>query len=452
MKLRGVILSVLLVVAAGTAETLKAQNVAPKEGERIFVRGGLAEVGVENKAGVDLLKMTPDSLYRYMGALDSLKADGIRFDKAATDEVITRMIDRTSPTGDSLSPEEEAGLVIERKRLTLNPATVRYLMNDPQFTSRYIDGGVDTLLPKLAPRDTMTKRELRRLRRADSTAYRHSAVFRDSMKLSPTIALSLALPGFSQLYNRQAWKIPVFYGAMAAGAGVWAWQNKQYKPLKRQYDDMIARPPGSTAGPEWEAYKAEVIAVQDKMRPHNSYRQLGMGFAVASYMFMLVDGTVNFPGAVDHVKKATTLSTVFPGAGQAYNGTYWKLPIVVGGAGVLIYVIEWNNRGYQRLKTAYDLLTDGDDETIDEFRGQRSAQDLSSARDNYRRNRDLCMILTGLFYVVQIIDAHATAHMKTYDVSDELAKVTFEPMMDRFYSHRAGGPVDTFGFSLGLRF
>ncbi len=428
-----------------------AQTVTPHSGERIFVRGGLAEVGVENKAGVDLAKMTPDSLYKYMRALDSLRNDGIQFDRVATDEMITSLIDRTSPSGDSLSPEEEAGLVTERKLLPLNPATVRRMMNDTAFTSRYIDGGVDTLLTKLTPTDTLSKREKRRLVRNDPNAYRYSAVFRDSMKLSPTIALSLVVPGFSQLYNEDYWKIPLIYAGMAGGVGIWAWQNKTYKPLRREYDDLVAHPVSSDET-GYDEYKASVIGVQDKMIRHNTYRQLGMGFAIASYMYALVDGTMNFPGTVDHVKKATTLSTVFPGAGQVYNGNYWKLPIVIGGAGTLIYVINWNNRGYQRYLRAYNLLTDGDDTTIDEFAGAASAERLLNLKNNFRRNRDLCIILTGLFYVIQIIDAHATAHMKTYDVSSDLAKVTFEPAMDRFYSHRVGGAVDTFGFSLNVRF
>ena len=62
-----------------------AQNINPKPGERIAVRGGIAEISAENKARVNLAAMTPDSLYRFMAAVDSLRADGVRFDRTGTD-------------------------------------------------------------------------------------------------------------------------------------------------------------------------------------------------------------------------------------------------------------------------------------------------------------------------------------------------------------------------------
>ena len=61
---------------------------------------------------------------------------------------------------------------------------------------------------------------------------------------------------------------------------------------------------------------------------------------------------------VSDVKKATTLACIFPGAGQIYNKSYWKVPFVVGGFAAMIYCIDWNNRGYQRFKKAYRLLSD----------------------------------------------------------------------------------------------
>lgn len=62
------------------------------------------------------------------------------------------------------------------------------------------------------------------------------------------------------------------------------------------------------------------------------------------------DAAVNYRYDASPVKKATTLATIFPGAGQVYNKSYWKLPFVVGGLATTIYTIDWNNRGYQRFK------------------------------------------------------------------------------------------------------
>jgi hypothetical protein len=430
------------------------QNVTPKDGDRIFVRGGVAEIAVENKGNVRLSLMTPDSLYRYMAGIDSIRNDGIHFDRTKTDSIVTAMIDRTSPTGDSLLEEEVADLVAERKLRPLNSSTVRHFMDDREFLNRYIGGGTDTLIRKLALIDTtgLSKREKRRLMRADTTLYRYNEIFRDSIKLSPMVALSIPVPGFSQFYNEQYWKIPVLYGTVAAGVGLWAWQTKAYKPYRKLYDYHVLRPIQS-GQPGYDQYKNTMTELQGNMIHHNTYRQLAMGFAAASYIYFLMDGTLNYKGYVDDVKKATTLATVCPGAGQIYNQTYWKLPIVIGGAATLIYCIDWNNRGYQRYLRAYTAETDGDDATINELaQYNMGASELQNQKNSFRRNRDLCIILTGLFYVIQIIDAHATAHMKTYDVSDDLSNVSVQPYMDNLYSQRAGGNGSVFGMSLNITF
>lgn len=442
----------MLSVFGSQFSTLSAQNIRPTVGERITIRGGIAETAVENKAGVELGAMTPDSLYRYMSAIDSLRGDGIRFNRSEIDSLVTSLIDRTSPTGDTLSEEEMGELIALRKTLPLNSTTVRQFLDDRAFTSRYLDGGVDTLLPKLIPPDTLSRRQKRLLARRDTTAYRYNNIFRDSIKLSPVIAISMVVPGFSQFYNEDYWKIPVLYGTAAAGVGLFVWQNKKYQPYKRAYDYYYDRQIAKDK-PGYANYKATMVELQENMIRHDTYRKLAIGMAAASYIYFLVDGTLNYSGTVDHVKKATTLATICPGAGQIYNKNYWKLPIVIGGAATLIYCIDWNNRGYQRFLRAFNAKTDDSDATIVEpALDWMDASDLQTTKNSYRRNRDLCYILTGLFYFIQLIDAHATAHMKTYDISDDLARVSFEPSVNSFYSQRMGYNVNTWGFSLNMRF
>lgn len=459
MRIRAKIPILAMLFAAAAAGGAVAQTVRPDAGERIFVRGGVAKIAVENRANVNLGAMTPDSLFRFMAAVDSLRGDGIRFDRRQTDSLVMAMLDRTSPTGDSLPAEKLDELLAKRRLETLNPATVRRLMDDSRFIARYIGGGVDTLLPKLIAPDTLglTRRQARILARRDTTASRYNRFFRDSIGISRMTAISLAVPGFSQFYNEQYWKIPVAYGTILAGVGVGLWQHNIFKPYRDLYNHYVVRPPtGAATDPnyaaKWEAYRQTLTDLQGRMITHNTYRQLAFGFAAASYIYFLVDGVLNYPSEINNVKKATTLATICPGAGQVYNGDYWKLPIVVGGTAALIYCVDFNNRGYQRFKRAYDALTNEDPNVIDEFGGTRSAEQLLNWKNSYRRNRDLCIILTGLFYVVQLVDAHATAHMKSYDISDDLSAVTFGPSMDNFFSYRLGGNVNTFGFSMNIRF
>ena len=200
-------------------------------------------------------------------------------------------------------------------------------------------------------------------------------------------------------------------------------------------------------------------ALQTKMIRSNTRRQLYLGITIASYIYFIGDAAVNYStNDVSNVKKATTLACIFPGAGQIYNRSYWKGPFVVGGFASMIYCIDWNNRGFQRFKKAYNLLADYEQHPdkypngpTDEFQGRYSASYIKNMRDNFRRNRDLCIIISGALYALQIIDAHVDAHLKDYDISDDLT-MNLEPLVDYPYipSMNANRPV--FGFNMSLKF
>ncbi len=272
----------------------------------------------------------------------------------------------------------------------------------------------------------------------------------DSMSLSKVCWLSTVLPGYGQVYNKQYWKLPILYGTVGTGLALFINENRKFKPLKRAYDAYtdvsLSRTP-------------ELDALQTKMIRSNTRRQLYLGITIASYIYFIGDAAVNYStNDVSNVKKATTLACIFPGAGQIYNRSYWKVPFVVGGFASMIYCIDWNNRGFQRFKKAYNLLADYEQNPdkypngpTDEFQGRYSASYIKNMRDNFRRNRDLCIIISGALYALQIIDAHVDAHLKDYDISDDLT-MNLEPLVDYPYipSMNANRPV--FGFNMSLKF
>ena len=140
--------------------------------------------------------------------------------------------------------------------------------------------------------------------------------------------------------------------------------------------------------------------------------------------------------------KATILSAVLPGAGQIYNRKYWKAPIVWAGLGTCIYFIQDNNSQYQRYKDAYLAVVDGDPDTIDEFGGRYSPQQLLDVTDTYRRWRDLSYIFLGLSYMLNVIDANVDAHFVRFDVGPDLS-LSMGPSL---YVAAHGGA----GLSIGL--
>lgn len=272
----------------------------------------------------------------------------------------------------------------------------------------------------------------------------------DSMSLSKVCWISTVLPGYGQIYNKQYWKLPILYGTIGAGLTLFIHENRNYRPIKRLYDELTLTNTDRDAA---------VDVIQAKMIRSNTRRQIYLGATLASYIYFLGDAAVNYStNDVSDVKKATTLACICPGAGQIYNKSYWKVPFVVGGFASLIYCIDWNNRGYQRFQRAYSLRSayDANPEAYpggspDEFSGRIAANTLKSYKDSYRRNRDLCIIITAGLYILQIVDAHVDAHLKDYDISDDLS-MNLEPLIDYPYVPMEGGNRPVFGFNMSFNF
>ena len=94
-------------------------------------------------------------------------------------------------------------------------------------------------------------------------------------------------------------------------------------------------------------------------------------------------------------------------------------------------------------------IVDKPTSSSDEFRGAYSAEFLKNLKDNYRRNRDLSIIITAGLYILQIIDAHVDAHMKDFDVSGDLAW-RLQPTVEPLYA--MGGYNYAVGLGLSLTF
>jgi hypothetical protein len=127
-------------------------------------------------------------------------------------------------------------------------------------------------------------------------------------------------------------------------------------------------------------------------------------------------------------RKAMLYAAVFPGAGQAYNKKYWKMPLVYGGFGGLVYAVSF----YHDLNTGFksDLYVLLNDPTSNGGLSPDlyTTDQLRTAVDKTRRQRDFYIILTGLFYVLQMVDAHVDAHLKEFDLNPKL-QLSIKPKM-----------------------
>ncbi len=141
-------------------------------------------------------------------------------------------------------------------------------------------------------------------------------------------------------------------------------------------------------------------------------------------------------------KKATILSAVLPGAGQVYNGKAWKVPIIYGGIITDAYFIGFNNRRYLAFRDALEAFDEGEPNDFPSLNRDGLVRNVNF----WRRNRDICILLMGAIYALNIIDANVDAHLSGFEISDDLA-LNVEPQYERFSANN-----NNFGVSLKLSF
>lgn len=121
--------------------------------------------------------------------------------------------------------------------------------------------------------------------------------------------------------------------------------------------------------------------------------------------------------------RAAFYSAVLPGLGQAYNKKYWKIPIIYAGMATGVYFYIQNDKDYDRFRDAYKRRLAGF--TDDEFYGTGTTPVISDdrlidAQISAQKNKDISIIVSLAFYLVNIIDANVDAHLSQYNVSDDL--------------------------------
>ena len=119
-------------------------------------------------------------------------------------------------------------------------------------------------------------------------------------------------------------------------------------------------------------------------------------------------------------------SAIFPGWGQITNKKYWKLPLVYGALGITAGVFFHNIKQFKEANAAYANATDGD-ATNDYLIPQPyySVKDqpgtIKTFRNQVRQNVDYSALFFIVFWGLNVVDATVDAHLKTFDVSDDLS-------------------------------
>ena len=140
--------------------------------------------------------------------------------------------------------------------------------------------------------------------------------------------------------------------------------------------------------------------------------------------------------------KAALLAAILPGAGQIYNRRWWKLPLVYGAVGGTIAGEIFYQQRYYEFATAFNNLTDpnainpdthvryriGDEKLGPKAKDFKTVDAINSGVSFYRGYRDIFYLYIGIAYSLQIVDALVDAHLKDFDVSNDLS-LHWEPAL-----------------------
>lgn len=157
------------------------------------------------------------------------------------------------------------------------------------------------------------------------------------------------------------------------------------------------------------------------------------------------DATVINPGAVAPIRDTVSTynpniairrSAILPGWGQWTNKKYWKIPVVYAALGTTAYLFFRNLRQYREARSAYMLAIDtipSNDYLIKEpyFSVRDQPSRIRSFRNEVRQNLDYSVLFFILFWGLNVADAAVDAHLKTFDVNEDLSfrlKPGYSPM------------------------
>lgn len=152
------------------------------------------------------------------------------------------------------------------------------------------------------------------------------------------------------------------------------------------------------------------------------------------------------------IPRVSTLhSLMIPGWGQINNRQYWKLPLVAGAFVTLGLIANYNHVRYMKYRDYYYIVSPHTEDpsyvppsTVavpyeDGVIRDLDVNQLKRLNDGFRRNRDYTYIGIVVAWAFNVVDANVSAHLKTFDVSDDISlkikpNFEFDPISKGMFS------------------
>jgi len=153
----------------------------------------------------------------------------------------------------------------------------------------------------------------------------------------------------------------------------------------------------------------------------NSYKQLlpDENYKISNFEFpdSTIKDTTKPQKRIEtfHMKKnpwlAVLYSAIFPGAGQFYNQSYWKVPVLVGLTIYFGYEFYDQNRQFLNYRDQYTKSQTPQNPTGD--------PNLKTLREFYRTQRDDFTWYFMITYFINLVDAYVDAQLFDFNVKED---------------------------------
>lgn len=121
--------------------------------------------------------------------------------------------------------------------------------------------------------------------------------------------------------------------------------------------------------------------------------------------------------------KAALYSLILPGAGQAYNRRWWKVPIALGIEGFFIYRIVNKRNAFKALDNQWRcFITYDGSPPMDECGVTPLTQSqIKDDRDDARQEMEYAWVFWGISHLIVTLEAFIDRHLINFDISDDLS-------------------------------
>jgi len=123
------------------------------------------------------------------------------------------------------------------------------------------------------------------------------------------------------------------------------------------------------------------------------------------------------------------------------------LPLVYAAVGIPAYTYFYNKEWYKKCQFALAVVLNGDttaatlakvDPKLQRLVLNKQDNSIRNYRNSYRKDQDYSVLFFLLFWGLQIVDATVDAHLRDFDVSNELS-MRLQPAGNGAMSSAAGG-------------